>query len=167
MGKGCDQCFAEGGNVRSGKQRSDNEKGVHKASYANENEMGRSEAGEGVRDSRAFKSSYKKVKMGLVKDEHHKVLGELKALPKPKLEGLAKGGEVYSVGPMTDTRQPSKEALTAYEKGGDVDADGDMDADMDNEMLDMCCDELLQALESKNKKEILESLKAIILSVKG
>lgn len=117
-----------------------------------------------------------------------------KMSPNPKLKGLSEGGKVYSVGPMTDTRQPSKEALEAYDEGGpvlpgaqsfqnsfrkatghaeggEVDADGDYDGDKesgeDNELMDMACDELMSALEKKDKKEILESLKAIILSVKG
>jgi len=66
-------------------------------------------------------------------EEHHKVLGEMKAMPKPKLEGLAEGGEVGEDG--------------------------------DHELMDQCCGEFIKAIESKNKKEILESLKAIILSM--
>jgi len=61
-----------------------------------------------------------------------------------------------------------------YAEGGEVpekmDSDGDYDGDMegaDNELMDQCCDELLSAIESKNKKEMLDSLKAIILSCKG
>jgi len=67
------------------------------------------------------------------------------------LDGLAEGGG-------------------AGEDGEPMDADGDHDGDMeavDNELMDMACGELMEALESKNKKEVLESLKAIILSCKG
>jgi hypothetical protein len=64
-----------------------------------------------------------------------------KASPKPKLQGLAEGGAVEDA--------------------------PDMDMSDDDQVMDQCCDELLEAIHSKNKKEILESLKAIIMSVKG
>lgn len=156
---GCD-CYAGGGEVSdnnlygSGSHRRD-EKGVHNESHYPGAKQGTSVAGNALRRGRT----------ALAQFGHEDKLAELKALPKPKLQGLAKGGKVYEVGPMKDTRQPSKEAMTAYDEGGDVDADGDYDGDMDNEILDQCCDELLSAFEKKDKKEILESLKAIILSV--
>ncbi len=130
---------------------------------------GRSAAGEAVSDTthsrlnpdnqekKHNENQYKKAK-----DEHHRVLGELKAMPNPKIKGLAHGGEVKGFdmdGPETKAFMEKGE-FTSESEGGEIE-------DMDNEMMDMCCDELLKAIESKDKKEILESLKAIILSVKG
>ena len=73
------------------------------------------------------------------------------------------GGKVYDVG--SSETIPAKERgimKESYAEGGDVDSDGDYH----NELMDQCCDELLSAIESKNKKEMLDSLKAIILSCK-
>lgn len=39
----------------------------------------------------------------------------------------------------------------------------DMDAETDTELNDMLADELMQAIESKDKKQILESIRAIVL----
>ncbi len=57
---------------------------------------------------------------------------------------------------------PSKKPLEGLADGGEVE---DMDGG-DDELMDMCAEELMNAIESKNKKEMLESLKAIILSCK-
>lgn len=57
-----------------------------------------------------------------------------------------------------------------YAAGGEVpkeSMDKDMGEETDNELMDMCADEFMKAIESKNKKEMLDSLKAIILSCKG
>ena len=68
-------------------------KGVHK-SYFDEPEtkkqMGESKAGDKVRSMDINKSSKNEAK-----EEHHKVLGEMKSMPNPKLKGLAKGGMAY------------------------------------------------------------------------
>lgn len=102
----------------------------------------------------------------VAKEEHESKLAELKQLPKPNLKGLAHGGPVnlhdQKVKSFMDKGESdvgsSETALPhGLDEGGEV----------DHELLDACCDELMSALESKNKKEILESLKAIILSVKG
>lgn len=53
--------------------------------------------------------------------------------------------------------------MPCMEHGGEID-DMAPDADMDNELMDMCCGELCEALEKKDKKAILESLKAICMS---
>lgn len=109
---------------------------------------GSSDAGDYVRDKAeaydeplsSHDKKHNEQRIEKAKNEHHKVLGEMKSMPNPKLKGLAEGGEVDSK---------------------------DMNEDVDNELMDMACGEFLEALHSKNKKEILDSLKAIILSVKG
>lgn len=75
------------------------------------------------------------------KDEHHKTLGELHSMKKPKLQGLAHGGP--------------------------VDDAPDMDAGMDDELLDQCASELMNSFESKDKKGMLDSIRALVLSIKG
>lgn len=61
------------------------------------------------------------------------------------LEGLAHGGEVEDQGM------------------DDHDDMGDMSG-VDDELMDMAAGELLDAIHSKDKKQILESIKAIVLS---
>ncbi len=194
MGKGCENCMSNGGRVDKG--LSDDEKRKarserHPVSLSGGPGRQESRHGHPDRNQRGTSLTWSKGKsLGHHEDEVFKSgtkarkseakdnLSDLKQLPKPKLEGLAHGGKVkgtdmngsqsksfmdkgeFAVGHSTKAPMPMAE-------GGEMDAAGEMDEDMDNEMLDMCCDELLQALESKNKKEILESLKAIILSVKG
>jgi len=46
-------------------------------------------------------------------------------------------------------------------EGGEV---NEMEDGEEHEMMDMLADELMQAIERKDKKEILESIKAIVLS---
>jgi len=121
--------------------------GVHQPSYSHGNDLGASESGDQVRDASRMKRGSPKMreaKLESARSEHREKLGELKSMPAPKLKGLAEGG-------------------VAGEDGEPMD---DM-AGVDDELMDMACGELLDAIESKNKKEILESLKAIILSCKG
>lgn len=58
----------------------------------------------------------------------------------------------------------------SYAEGGEVmDSDGDMDGDMgedDSAMMDSCASELLDGFEKKDKAQILEAIKAIVLSVR-
>ena len=98
--------------------------------------------------------------------QHEKVLSEMRSMPNPKLKGLSEGGKVYSIGPMKDERQPSKAALTAYDEGGSVEKEMDHDMDDSMDMEDIACDELVSALEKKDKQGIKESLKALIMSMK-
>ncbi len=60
----------------------------------------------------------------------------------PNIHGLAEGGEV-------------DEAL-----------DVDMDQDLDNELMEMAAEELVSALEKKDKKGIVEAIKALVMSCK-
>lgn len=154
---GCPCKYGKGGEV----------KGVHKPAFE-EDFLGESEAGQHTRNMDLRSSEKEKAK-----NKHHQVLGEMKAMPNPKLKGLSRGGQVYSVGPMKDTRQPSKAALTEYAKGGDVKPDmkemenmEDKDQDIDTELSDMACEELFHALKSGDKESFKESLKALIMSCK-
>ncbi len=81
-------CYAEGGNVESGNQRFNNEKGVNKAFDASDS-SGMSMAGLAARSATG---STKQMGNRLAKQEHEKVLSQLKKMPKPNL--YAEGGEV-------------------------------------------------------------------------
>lgn len=139
-GKGCEKCMSEGGEV----------KGVHKSSMdidrphskKEKKWAGESKAGEHSRRFADFKPSFSsKLNREEAIDSHHKVLGEMTVMPKPKLKGLAKGGMPEDAPNMDDSGS--------------------------SELLESCAQELISAIHSKNKKEILDSLKAIILSTKG
>jgi hypothetical protein len=62
----------------------------------------------------------------------------------------------------SDTGSSTKEKY--YEEGGEVSEDH---SEMDDELEQACCDEFMQALETKDKKGALEALRALILSCKG
>lgn len=133
--------------------------------------MGESEAGQDVRSNDLVTLAGPKHKLNKTGNEsakakHHEVLGEMKAMPNPKLKGLAHGGTLHNgeIKRFMDKGESEVgDSMTALPHG--LDEGGE--ADSDDGMLDACCDELLSAIEKKDKKEILESLKAIILSVKG
>lgn len=146
-------------------------KGVHQESDEEENV---SQAGYHARESKKLKvgghyqtDEEKEEHKQKALEEHHHVIGSGRAI-KPKLKGLSEGGKVYSIGPMKDERQPSKAALTAYDHGGDVEneVDMDMDQDMDADIHEAVADELFSSLKKGNKKEFMESLKALIMSMK-
>lgn len=62
--------------------------GVHNPSHSNENDKGRSESGDAVRQAGHNKNLSSPTKRGLMnaaKDEHKKVLGEMKSMPAPNL----------------------------------------------------------------------------------
>jgi hypothetical protein len=134
----------KGGNVKGVHESSmeiDRPKDKREKKFAGSSYAG--DAATEINDPDAKYSLHKRDMKDTALDEHHRVIGEMKAMPNPKLKGLAKGG-------------------VAGEDGEPME---DMDASMDHELMDACCGELLNAIESKNKKEILESLKAIILSM--
>lgn len=79
--------YAEGGSVSSGTQRYYNEKGIHR-----EHSQGRSVAGLNS-DTKEDSHQTRVSKKAAVK-EHNRVLNEMRTMPKPKLQGLAKGGVV-------------------------------------------------------------------------
>lgn len=86
--------MADGGSVKG------DEVGVHNAYFDEpdtKSEMGESRAGMHAKNMQTGKSKsewenkpHKKAAI----EEHHKVLGEMKAMGKPKLKGLAEGGDV-------------------------------------------------------------------------
>lgn len=143
---GCPCKYSKGGEV----------KGVHDSAYDSDDKelMGESEAGKQVRNM-----DLKRNAKDRAITEHHKVLGQMKIMPKPKLQGLASGGSVVDPSKAQSAQDSMRKAF-GYEEGGEV------DSETDNELMDMCADEFMKALETKNKKEMLESLKALILSCK-
>lgn len=114
-------------------------KGVNKPSPFHSD--GRSEAGQKLRASKDSSDSFLSGdrRMSEAKDIHKGVLSEMKAMPKPNL--YAGGGEV----------EPGE--------GEDTGED-------DSAMLDACASELLDAFERKDKAQILDSIKAIVMSVR-
>jgi hypothetical protein len=131
--------YAEGGNVNSsgnsGHSRQ-NEKGIH-SSWAG----GISKAGAHARSSQlSGADEQKERRKGFSKEEHHRVLGEMRSMPKPNL--YAEGGEVHE----------------------DAEQDQEM---MDEEIKNMMGDELMAAIDAKDRKGIMEAIEAIVLSCKG
>ena len=115
--------YAEGGRVDSGKQRHDNEKGVHK-------ELGRGIMGKGQSVAGRLIGTAGE---GMAKTLHEEKLKEMREMPKPKL--MAEGGEVEDGEPQTDEE-------LHHAIGG----------------------ELMDALERKDKKGIMEALHAAVMS---
>lgn len=89
-----------------------------------------------------------------VKQGHEDVLEELKSMPKPKLQGLAHGGKVdmYAM-------KPDVPAMHGMDEGGDVEKD--MGEETDHELMDACASEFMEGHEKKDKKQMLDALKAI------
>lgn len=123
-------CYAKGGEV----------KGVHKPYEAKVGGgKGQSYAGDQARWGQAtagLKSSERH--HDKAKEEHHRVLGEMKSMKKPNL----------------------------YAEGGEV-ADGDGDMDMDDELNSALGGEFVDAMERKDRKGIMSALEAIVLSCRG
>lgn len=172
--KGATSGFAKGGMIHESDMEIDRPQNKMEKKWA-----GESTAGAMLRNSDINHGSLEKAK-----DEHHKVLGEIKAMKKPKL--MADGGPVPAPAPTSDVQEGMRKAFH-FAKGGDVkgtdmngpetksfmekgefsvghDAEGGEVED--HELLHHCAGELLSAIESKNTKEIVESLKAIIQSLK-
>lgn len=78
----------------------------------------------------------------------------------------AKGGKVkgFDMNAEESKRFMEKGEFTGEKDGGEVSEDH---SEMDNELQEACCDELMDALESKDKKGVLDAMKALILSCKG
>lgn len=132
---GCDspECYAEGGSVTSDTKREDHEKGINRSISFGEH--GISKAGLHVR-APAESDEDKKDSLGAAKVAHHKTIKEMRDMPRPKL--LAEGGEVHE----------------------DEEKDQEL---IDNEINEMMGEELMSALDGKDKKRIMESLEAIVL----
>lgn len=164
--------LAHGGSVHESDMEIDRPKDKMEKKWA-----GESTAGALLRNSDINHGSKEKSK-----DEHHKILGRIKSMAKPKLEGFADGGAVSMDQSFADAFKKG----SGFAKGGKV-FGTDMDAaqsksfmekgehtgeyaeggEADEELIDHCCDELVDAIESKDKKQIKESLRAIIMSLKG
>ena len=84
-------------------------KGVHK-SYYDDGEGGESKTGALARNIDLGKG-----RKEMAVEEHHKVLGEMKSMPQPKLKGLAKGGMAHYDGgtPNQPVSQDDMEAPSA------------------------------------------------------
>lgn len=147
------------------------EKGINRGRNL---ESGTSYAGAHAR-GQVFKGQSKEENLTDSKNQHSKTLGEMKAMPKPKL--YEHGGEVdpdemgdmdrqesMLMGFLKDKKLPEQESK-AIEMGEDDYAEGGS-VDDDSEMMDAVAGELMNALESKNKKEILDAIRAIVLSCK-
>jgi hypothetical protein len=142
--------MAEGGSVDSWTKRSDNEKGINKAAGSG----GRSEAGAALHP--AF-SVAEDIDKDVAKRKHHKVLGEMKAMKKPH-GNYAHGGEV---GPLKQGNWAANEKEPHKLAGGGEIEDGEHQM---NEELHMAIgSELMDALERKDKKGIMEALKAAVM----
>ena len=149
------ECMAEGGAVGSGKNREDFEKGVHKSlPGSKDGDAGYSNAGADARMlKKASTEGGKRTGRFLAKDEHRRVLGEQKDMPKPKL--MAEGG---CVGPSCmGCSSPS-----CMSEGGMAGGDGDS---ADDELTDKLGEEMCSAFEAKDKKRIMSAIEAAVLSV--
>jgi hypothetical protein len=132
--------FADGGEV----------KGVHNGKAGGAIER-RAESLEEDPTEESMKSHvYNRKKLGEAKDEHRRVLGEMKAMPKPKLQGLAEGGEVEGEMDIKDNMSDPD----VMDKG---------DNDYDSEIHDLLGKELMEAFHSKDHKRMAEGLEAMIL----
>lgn len=59
-------------------------------------------------------------------------------------------------------------AMNCMAHGGMAGEDGeDMDSDIDNELNEMVAQELMDAFERKDKKGVLESIKALVMNCGG
>lgn len=147
-------------NLKGVHQTSDEEEESSQAGYhaRNYTKMDR----KGINDERLGREKQKAI------NEHENVLSDIKDL-KPKLKGLSKGGPVNlhdgaAKSFMDKGESDVGSSTTALPHG--LDEGGEVEK-MDNELMDQCCEELLSGIEKKDKKEILESLKALILSCRG
>lgn len=171
--------YAEGGAVDSWTKREDNEKGVHHTMGAAKH----SRAGHFVRSDNSYTEEQDKGEsMHSAKREHHKVLGEMRSMKKPKL--YAEGGEVddylskriadnkkaLDLSDSSSSPEGKQIALNAdadsksYAEGGEI-ADGE--PEMEEELKHAMGGELMDALERKDRHGIMSALEAIVLSCRG
>lgn len=164
MGCSSSMCMAEGGRVGSGKNRSDFEQGIHPVRKLTGG--GGSEAGASIRRGRLEEA----------KEDHETVRDEMKSMDKPRL--YARGGEVEDMDEEDDKREQEKRwaeddehelgVLKAHFGPGEFAQGGEVDEMGEDESLQHgVVEELLKGFETKNKKEILEAFRALVLSCKG
>jgi hypothetical protein len=89
-------------------------------------------------------------------------------------ECMSDGGEVEADNVLMNSHRYSDPGYSyasggyAEEGGAGMEDGGEADAgDVDSELDEMCAEELLQAIESKDKKQIVEAIKALIMSCKS
>jgi hypothetical protein len=192
-------------------EQAQNQKGVHTPRSGVTNfpgGQGTSRAGDLTKDRYAGKPTFESGSDHPAKEEHRRVLGEMKSQPKPNL--YAEGGSVGSWTKREDNEKgvhrpfvrgvsmmgmhnraalgeedaEDKESSVGaakiearrnlkntkampkpnlYAEGGEVSEGEDQFGD-DHEIHGMLGDELMGAFEAKDKKRIMESLEAIVLS---
>jgi len=77
----------------------------------------------------------------------------------------ADGGSVGDPDKMQSAQDSMRKAF-GYAEGGEVDEMAEMPDDgADDELMEACCSELMDALESKDKKGVLDAMRAIVLSM--
>lgn len=180
---GSSPCACDGQAYKSGGQV----KGVHTPIHPR---SGTSTSGVNVRSARKFRADNNNFESkesedfaehdeSLAKDKHRGVLSDLKSMKKPNL--YAQGGSVDEDDPMEyegtpisettiDTQKPEKKSTWGqfdnYADGGEVSVDINPmdDESMDSELNETMGHELMEALSSKDKKRVIESVEAIVLS---
>ena len=101
------------------------------------------------------------------KDRHAQKLNELKSMPNPNLKGLSHGGHVSGFD-LNDQAVAKwmQEGKHTMAEGGEVEEMEHLEG-AEDELLEQCADELINAMEQKDKKGMLEAIKAIVISLKG
>jgi hypothetical protein len=99
-------------------------------------------------------------------EEHFAEGGSVPEPDPDKAAQMQKGATESGYQPTTWMKN-IKEGLGMADGGevGPIDLDADAD-DVDNEILDSCAGELLDAIERKDKGQILEAIRAIVLSTR-
>lgn len=180
------ECMAEGGSVTSGTKRSDFEKGVHQPT--SKFNPGQSLPGLMVRaGNHGHFDTTKEEGEDSAKLKHRKMLGEMRSMKKPNL--YAQGGEVKGHGKLgvefdskakpregypksaaeqeerlkaeharVSEMQRRKPEPEKYAEGGEVGQHGE-----DEELHHAIGSELMDALERKDKKGIMDALNAAVM----
>jgi hypothetical protein len=129
-----DECYAHGGCTYMAKggdvERDPNVKGVHQVSMIMNEGPGDSRAGDFARSGYKHK---RPDEVGVAKEEHRKVLDEMKSMPKRDLhgKGYAEGGEVDD-----DHDMVSRIMKNRYSEGGQVANDDMPVADSEENQFD-------------------------------
>lgn len=143
--------MAEGGKVGSGKQRDDHEMGVHKYNHEG---PGNSPAGSFTSAAKYGNTSVPKHELqDYARKEHGRVLEDSRAMPAPKLKGLAEGGFIGSHQSEEDEMDMvgriMKQREHMYSEGGRVANDDEPMADsMPAEYDDLVLDDHLDGHNS-------------------
>lgn len=150
--------LAKGGSVHD----EDYERGINR--NVGNSDMKMSDAGFDYRVSKVTHSDKQRSdRIAKAKAHHGETLKEMKAMPNPKIKGLAHGGEVDDDKMDMYAMSPDVPAMHGMAEGGEVD---EMDG-IDKELNEMAAGELMEALEKKDKAGILESIKAIVMNCGG